>query len=896
MWLITGPFDAELGDVTTTKTKLLKTGRKIPLGRKDRHLLVNSKKISRDHCEFTVGPYTQDDMVNPSFVPTLEIYNAKEKPISIDRDGEAVIVNPSCSCRLESGDKIHIVVGIPIEVHWRRVACFLPPARGLPSISNENCTAIGISLLTSSSSLATHHLTPKYELTVPLTTSLLSAAQLVKVEWLQELIRLGSTPDDTDPFKLTPLERVFNPSLESKYRPVFAPALPPSLKSFKFWEPNEERLHLLRGYRFVLLGDSEGEVDCETRELIIRGDGEYECFPMKSGQAKWRQMLAKAQRKVEEAGLKVVIVTRERVIQVTVGSDKWQEMVADAQSMSLPIINVDTILNAVINTDASLIRHSSITQASLLGSESLPDFVPNTHPDEPSLPTVPRQKSFPREQEDVVIKSPSPSPSPEIPGLPIPPPPRKSLIRRAKPLSTTSNKEGHAPPNVNSETQAGGSTFTLPPLPPMARSTRLKRRAATATQLPAAEEPAAGSEPSQEPPLKKFKALFDASDPDKMAAEGPSSLHAVYDVAMGGSINTTRDSDSLTQNESRPLRSQTALRPRRLGIVAEEEESSPSQVESTPPMLAPDPTSQRHPLESVQSLTPDPTPQEPRGSHVDRMHGPDLGGKAHSKQENANPRQTRAVDTDQAFLTALASKKRGKKAEDEFDREFNNLRISKPDVQREEEERTWELLGDFDADVRNVRGNFMVVIDMDVFRDSPRHTTAALCSYDGRPNYKKFKKTPTLSSRVPVELVVRSENDYGVGSGYWKDSNTAKDCSTLSPQMATTTQKRRAPTVLESDDEEVIDVPAARKTKRAAYAAPQSQRTVSAKRLFLESDGEGSVPDTESQKAAARSQTAEDDPAPTLPSKRTKRRHIIADDDSDDGLAFKGFGKKRRVR
>lgn len=52
---------------------------------------------------------------NPSFVPTLEIYNAKDKPISIDRDGRAVMVNPSSSCELKSGDKINIVVGISVE-------------------------------------------------------------------------------------------------------------------------------------------------------------------------------------------------------------------------------------------------------------------------------------------------------------------------------------------------------------------------------------------------------------------------------------------------------------------------------------------------------------------------------------------------------------------------------------------------------------------------------------------------------------------------------------------------------------------------------------------------------------------------------------------------------------
>lgn len=197
--------------------------------------------------------------------------------------------------------------------------------------SRVTVVAVGISLITSPSSLATHHLTPKYELTVPLATSLLSATQLVKVEWLQELIRLGTASDDSHPFKLAPLEQTFTSPSESKYRPVFAPSLGTSLKSFKFWEPNEERLHLLKGYRFVLLCDTEGQVDGDTRELIIRGDGEYECFPLTNGEAKWRQLLGKAKRKVDEVSLKVAIVAREQVVQATVGEAKWQEMIAEAQ-------------------------------------------------------------------------------------------------------------------------------------------------------------------------------------------------------------------------------------------------------------------------------------------------------------------------------------------------------------------------------------------------------------------------------------------------------------------------------------------------------------------------------------------------------------------------------------
>lgn len=209
-------------------------------------------------------------------------------------------------------------------LHWVSVVHYFMCSRVIVVV-------LGINLMTSPSALATHHLTSKYELTVPLTTSLLSATQLVKVEWLQELIRLGTISDDGHPFKLTPLEQSFIPPLESKYRPTFSPSLAPSLKSFKFWEPNEERLHLLKGHRFVLLSDAEGQADADTRELIIRGDGEYECFPLTNGEAKWRQLLGKAKRKVDESGFKVAIVAREHVVYATVGMDKWREMTAEAQ-------------------------------------------------------------------------------------------------------------------------------------------------------------------------------------------------------------------------------------------------------------------------------------------------------------------------------------------------------------------------------------------------------------------------------------------------------------------------------------------------------------------------------------------------------------------------------------
>jgi len=100
-------------------------------------------------------------------------------------------------------------------------------------------------------------------------------------------------------------------------------------------------------------------------------------------------------------------------------------------------------------------------------------------------------------------------------------------------------------------------------------------------------------------------------------------------------------------------------------------------------------------------------------------------------------------DTDKYFLTALASMKKGKKNEDSFDREFNNLRISKPDIEREVKEQEWDLLDGLD-DERNVRGNFMLVVELDVYKKSGSAGKGTLRScridWEGKPDFKKFRK------------------------------------------------------------------------------------------------------------------------------------------------------------
>jgi hypothetical protein len=110
-----------------------------------------------------------------------------------------------------------------------------------------------------------------------------------------------------------------------------------------------------------------------------------------------------------------------------------------------------------------------------------------------------------------------------------------------------------------------------------------------------------------------------------------------------------------------------------------------------------------------------------------------------SEETGAEPRKP---DQDVAFLRAVATKKRGKKNEDQFDREFNNLRISKPDVEEEEREQDYDILADF-GDDSGMRGNFMVVVEIDVLRSHGRSGASRIATrpeWAGRPDYKKFKK------------------------------------------------------------------------------------------------------------------------------------------------------------
>src|SRR5258707_14055830 len=174
----------------------------------------------------------------------------------------------------------------------------------------------------------THHLVPSYAFTPGHMTSLLSAAQLVKPEWLTELIALSTL----NPGESTrALKHTFALPPESKFRPGFAAALPSTYKTFKTWEQNEARLNMLKGYRFVFVGKKGLEIPAGYRALVKRGGADYEAFTITAGVVRWRKALLRAKSLSEEKNIKMSPVADMDAMELAVGTEEGKELISAAK-------------------------------------------------------------------------------------------------------------------------------------------------------------------------------------------------------------------------------------------------------------------------------------------------------------------------------------------------------------------------------------------------------------------------------------------------------------------------------------------------------------------------------------------------------------------------------------
>ncbi len=268
----------------------------------------------------------------------------------------------------------------------------------------------------------------------------------------------------------------------------------------------------------------------------------------------------------------------------------------------------------------------------------------------------------------------------------------------------------------------------------------MKRRRETVEE--ALDSQFASLAPKEEPSYKKHKALFDSLDPDNagVSFDGTAFSQTQFGSDTAGSagfLRTVHEEEEETQTQSTgPTQSRGQKRK-----ASETEDVEMAEVgEALQPRSMTQssselPPSKKRAVENVNAVERLPTTVVQDG----HMRPPPSTVKASkSAKPGADPGKP---DTDAAFLKAIASTKRGKKNEDEFDREFNKLKISKPDLEKDAVHEQWKVLDDFGDDT-NIRGNFMVLVPLEVFKkdDRARRRAEPNQEWDGLPNFKKFKK------------------------------------------------------------------------------------------------------------------------------------------------------------
>ncbi|KAF9260335.1 hypothetical protein L218DRAFT_907223 [Marasmius fiardii PR-910] len=982
MWIARGPFGP--GVATNAPGQqvciVLKPGETYQLGRRKEHpLFIDSKKVSHTHCIITVGPFNEQQMGDPDFHPKLEVKHQSSKPmgVSINPDESIQIVN-GATFELTEGSAIRVTSAIPVTFLWTPVCCFIPHSRNITS-PTEACLKLGIHLTHVLHAGITHHITSLCSPTVPLASSLVGGSNIVKIEWLQELIRISQSEDPDDRF--TELPQL------SKYRPNFSPALEARHKRFEVWETSDKRQTIFSSLRFLCVGEKNRELDSHMRFLIERGEGSIETFNVMDAarNVKWNRALSRGKAK---EGKSLVVLGEEPNIIAAIGEDGWKELVDEAQTFGLAFKSTNDVVLSVLDNDISNLAapiEGMDVDDEHRGSSPLPDVIPNTVPEEETNPPqtsaqvssqgaapsarrrplkrvsrqasrspepkaqeippqseepVPeaatkrprlrrgtRQSSQPLETEPTAAPAPQPEPQVEEPRRP-----RRALTRHLN-LETGEPAVTGLGDNSLIDQVVPASSMTQPSIPVVVdytapgkqRSSRLKRRHG-ATDSGSQESSAV---PGGERATKKYRSLFEESDPTKDVTTSLSEM-------MSAAVEETQLSQTMSTAKARSATQATTG----LEVVPEEAEigetqgtgssvvpsgtkrkatSEDEEMDGVAEALAPSagssrigsvaPPSKRQAIEGVNSVEPT-LPVPPGTAKPSSVVKPPSTSKVAPPKDvpTSTGAEPGKPDTDDAFLKAVASTKRGKKTEDEFDREFNKLKITKPELDREDREKEqWAILEEF-GDDSNIRGNFMVIVQFEAPRTRIRgDAQEPNPEWNGKPNFKKFKKknvvpsTETRSRRV--EVVVNEQSGYGLGPGYWKGKDTSKtqdfdDTRSIVKDSQMSTQ----PLVVNDSEseEEIRNQRKKGKTTKAATSRKKGRGGAKMQPLFIEDSEDDHDEEETLGHSGAPDATLESAPPPTRTTTRSTRAKkappIIVDDDSDDDAMFTGFQMKARKR
>ncbi|KAF8738562.1 hypothetical protein AX14_011043 [Amanita brunnescens Koide BX004] len=768
------------------------------------------------------------------------------------------------------------------SVKWEPLCCYYQPGQDEGTSVLQGCISLGINLVHTPSSGFTHHLVSSYTATASVAASLLSASQFAKSEWLREIIRLGSSAKDEP--GASQLEKDFTLPPLSKYRPSFSPTLQDSHKVFRVWEPNEERLNMLKGYRFFLVNENVKAPGSDIKDLIQRGGGAFEYIDIRSGKSKWHKALVRGAAK---DGQNLVLVGDQGSLKMAVDEREWQDLMHEVEIFNLPFISPGALVEAVIDVDTSALNKERASGEELQVSNTLPSM--NIESEEPSSlnqpespPTLPRRL---RRRAASSQASAEPMESVQTQQTPsedsIPRRPRRALTRRVNALEDLLDATNEDP----TASEVVPIDFSAP-VP--VRSTRLKRKREASSEP--VESGTLRTSPGPEvKSVKRHKALID--DNNKQQDVNVEEIYSQFN------FETSSGNRSQTQSQSNVSGPAQAPAFPILPVVHEEEEETQAGNDNHRGLKRKADTTSDIEMENVA------TKKRKDAQVVDVV--PDTTDKPPSTVET----RVNKLDVDAAFLKAIASTKKGKKKEDDFDRDFNNLKISRPELEHQEEE--WDVVDDFDNEI-GIRGNFMVVLEMDVSTNGNRlqHLPNQVRSeWRGLLNFKKFKKKDTVSSRSKVELVASEENNYGLGPSYWKGGHSQLHGSqTAATQVKSEVQPqidgkgRRQALIINDSDEESDGIPVPESQRAQGRARGRARNA--ARPLFLDSDNEKATggidqePDdsdgyASTLKSTARSQKEAPKPAPKTKTKRAPT--AVVDDDSDDGAVFQGFkGKKKR--
>ncbi|KAH9160697.1 hypothetical protein EDB89DRAFT_1914535 [Lactarius sanguifluus] len=833
MWIITGPFDGEvLNEVYNThrgsgaESKVLKSGKSYRIGRKsDCDLAVNHKKVSHDHGQFEVGGFSPDDVTNTGYMSTLRILNSKNKTMRIWREGfpDGVIVNPGATLELQPDDRVDIVSGLPLTVQWQRICCFETPGKVRTPIPIDGCASLGVHVVRTLHPDITHHLVPSHALTPAHMTSLLSAAQLVKPEWLSELLDISILDPRETP---RALEHTFVLPSESRFRPGFAADLPMALKTF------------------VFAGDKGYEVPAGYRDVVKRGGAEYEAFAVSGGVVRWRKALVRAKALADEKNAKVVLVADGGAMELAVGAEEWDEMVSVAKSLELESILPENILQAIAYVDMFYVDSaatSADSQKQSSGETPLPDVVPNTLEAEPSF--------APPIHVRPVRRAPNPTPATSE----LPPPVAVPLGGKATPESESQTTKASLPRRLPPRRAERNRTTTpsgpgddavvveasLTPAPPPDAS-QLPTPVSQVSRLPPRRRANRGVEPSsallssnpeplpsQPAQLDKYKALFDASNPDRAPSETQETGSTPVGIGMLSAVPEEQESQSLGQSgDARGTKRSRADDDAEMADVSAEAGGNAEQTRLLK-RRAVDANAVQQSVATQPKPNSTSTQTQNSGVAEAATTGIKRAGAAKPPSSAKSPNK---LDTDENFLKAVNSMKRGKKHEDDFDREFNQLRITNPKAKKKQDKAQIE-----DACRPGYYCRRWCCHLQAMGRDRRfwrRGTEGQLYGRggDGRPAGQREvhidrakPRRRQISRRPTVELVVSEENDYGIGNAYWKSgasgSQSQSDSQDITaahpplprskskppskPSRAPAARGRRALTIAEDEDETI---------------------------------------------------------------------------------------------